>query len=485
MRTHAFFVPLPIPGTIGSIPNQMFKRITFLAALLLLFSCTKEPMAFIDIIGDSNLTLSSDFDSAVVHFNSSCDWSATVSETWISVFPESGSAGDDITLTIKVRENDPEAGTRDGVITILSKDKKEAITIHQEQKDAIILGQYVYDIPTSGGFISVQINHNVPVSATISDSAKDWITLSSTKSMTSSFLSFVVSKNDEVEPRSGYITITNGTIESTITVNQKQKDDIVIEQSQYTVAACGEEISVNLSSNVNYEVSVLEGCMDWISVVGTKSMNDSMVNLIVSENTTARERQGYVKVSYGDISRLISVTQSAGKLVFDATKVQIAEGSEKKIGVSLETGNLPDEKISWSSSNSSVVSVVDGVVKGLAGGTAVITASVGDLSADCIVEVVLEKDLDLEHKVSLALTGTGMMIVGSQVYYSRTYTITNSSIVDIELVSIATSNSIPLSGRVKAGDSYQKELYFSYNVFPKVTLTFKYKDKQYSISSTM
>lgn len=53
-------------------------------------------------------------------------------------------------------------------------------------------------------------------------------------------------------------------------------------------------------------------------------------------------------------------------------------------------GNISKFPVSWTTSNSSVVAVVNGVIVGISKGTATITAKAGSITATCIVTVVNE-----------------------------------------------------------------------------------------------
>lgn len=137
--------------------------------------------------------------------------------------------------------------------------------------------------------------------------------------------------------------------------------------------------------------------------------------------------------------------------------------------------------VEFSSSNSSIVTIdASGNMKAHSVGEANITVKSKNYGYTCTVKV---KVINIENYVSVQLTGVGTTVSNGGIYYSRTYTIKNSSPVDIYLLSISTSNSISINETLKAGNSRSITLYLNYNVYPQVTVKFKYGDTTYSVTS--
>lgn len=168
-------------------------------------------------------------------------------------------------------------------------------------------------------------------------------------------------------------------------------------------------------------------------------------------------------------------------ITLSKTLLFIAEGDTKTITASLAPDDASEKTIVWTSSNESVATVSEGVVRALKVGEAIITATCDGISKDCSVRVLSESELDLESNVRIALIGTGITVSNIGTYYSRYYRITNNSIVDIDVYEIGTSNFISLVTKIPAGASYDTQLYLSYNVYPTVTVRFKYNGHNYEI----
>lgn len=83
-------------------------------------------------------------------------------------------------------------------------------------------------------------------------------------------------------------------------------------------------------------------------------------------------------------SKKIDVTN----IVLDKNSVTLTEGETIKLNATVSPENATDKTVTWTSSNTSVAIVNDGIVTAVSPGTATITAKVGDYTAKCIVNVV-------------------------------------------------------------------------------------------------
>lgn len=75
-------------------------------------------------------------------------------------------------------------------------------------------------------------------------------------------------------------------------------------------------------------------------------------------------------------------------LLLDRTRGDMPAGETGEIHVNPIPWNYRLDEVTWTSSDESVAVVNNGKVTGVAAGTAIITASVGDISAECVVNVV-------------------------------------------------------------------------------------------------
>lgn len=75
----------------------------------------------------------------------------------------------------------------------------------------------------------------------------------------------------------------------------------------------------------------------------------------------------------------------------DVTTLQLTVGDTHQLTVEIKPENADDTKIVWATSDGSVATVAEGLVSAVAPGQVTVTATAGDVSASCSVEVVPQK----------------------------------------------------------------------------------------------
>lgn len=209
---------------------------------------------------------------------------------------------------------------------------------------------------------------------------------------------------------------------------------------------------------------------------GIVSVSDGLVKAVAGGNAIITASAGGMSASCE-----VTVIVSVKSITINNNTLSLVEGQSFLLTATIEPKDATDKTVVWVSDNPEIATVVNGNVTALKVGSTTITATCGGYSTACKLTVLSEGDLHLDKNVTVRLAGTGITI-GGGVYYSRTYTITNNSIVDIDVYEIGTSNYIPLNKRIKAKTSYEHTLYFSYNIYPLVTVKFRYNGHEYSIS---
>ena len=100
-----------------------------------------------------------------------------------------------------------------------------------------------------------------------------------------------------------------------------------------------------------------------------------------------------ITVRTGSAEAACSVTVVPAKPVevesvtLDRTTLDLTVGDTERLTATVLPEDAADKTVEWSSSDSSVATVADGLVTALAPGTATVTASAGDRSAECVVTV--------------------------------------------------------------------------------------------------
>ena len=110
--------------------------------------------------------------------------------------------------------------------------------------------------------------------------------------------------------------------------------------------------------------------------------------------TALKEGESIITARAGGQSATCSVTVSAKfiavtSIALDKNQISLYVNDSETITAIVNPSNATDQTVRWSSSDSSVASVKDGIVTAHKIGTATITAKAGDMTATCVITVVV------------------------------------------------------------------------------------------------
>ena len=152
-----------------------------------------------------------------IAINSTVAWTAKASESWVTLSPTSGEAGD-ATIKASVLKNDTN-DSRTATVTFTAGTKTATYTIVQSQLNALVIATTEYEVPAEGGTVEVKVSANVDYQVIIPD-AVDWVENATTRGMTESTVVLKVAPSLDVEARTANITISDGTLSSTVKITQ-------------------------------------------------------------------------------------------------------------------------------------------------------------------------------------------------------------------------------------------------------------------------
>lgn len=278
--------------------------ISYLMAILLFVACSdvkisdrnddsddKVEVASITLTGSPEQTMESTGGKFTLSLTSTKAWTATSGQAWCKVSPTSGNKGASI-VYIDVEAN----GTydeRNAKITFKSDTVTKVITVTQKQKDALLLSTNKIEAPRTATDIVLVVKSNVKYTYQIGSSAQSWIsptTISDTRGLSESSLYFHIKKNDGMK-REGKIVIKSGNLSETVTVYQEgEEPSIVLSQDEYVVKSDGEEIAIQVKSNIEYDM-IIPADADWIEKISTRAMSDYTHYLFVKPNDSYDSRE--------------------------------------------------------------------------------------------------------------------------------------------------------------------------------------------------
>ena len=292
------------------------KRILLIVSVLVAafaVSCQKETKV------EDAVTIKSDEQTVPVEggvisiaINSTVPWTAKASESWVTLSPTSGEAGD-ATIKASVLKNDTN-DSRTATVTITAGTKTATYTILQEQLNALNIATTEYEVPAEGGNVEVKVSANVDYSVIIPD-AIDWVENVSTRGMTESTVVLKVAPTSEVEPRVANITISDGTLSSVIKITQApfvpffdfEGEWAGLQWSFYdgtgptVIPQEGADITIDVSTNLQWRAffSVWDneqGAMvdSWDLGWAKLSYTENQIHLVIEANDTYVPRENYL-----------------------------------------------------------------------------------------------------------------------------------------------------------------------------------------------
>ena len=150
-----------------------------------------------------------------VSFSANANWtlsiaSTTSGSTWCKASAISGNKG---TANVKfaVAENTG-YDDRSVSVTIKAGTASKTFTITQKGIDAMLVTTTKYEVAQEGGKIEIEVKANIDYQFAVSETAKDWIseTKSKSRTLTTYKHTFDIALNEELEKREGEIVFKSG-----------------------------------------------------------------------------------------------------------------------------------------------------------------------------------------------------------------------------------------------------------------------------------
>lgn len=240
----------------------------------------------------------------------------------------------------------PDAEKREGMIVFKDDASELADTVHvyQARLYELILSESEVYVPTEGKEVSVELRSNVDYEVIIPREASEWIALLEGRSSRVDRLVFNVLENTTHDNRSADIVVRDkhGELADTLVIHQVQKDALVISRDTYEVSAEGEDITVEVKSNVDYEATVLAGAGEWIQRVEKgRALVTTELHYKVLANPTYAAREGriVIKEKKSELADTVKIVQAArdGNVVL-ATEQDLIDLRES--GLTVVMGDL-------------------------------------------------------------------------------------------------------------------------------------------------
>ena len=287
-------------------------------------------------------------------FTVSCNgnWTIDNGSSWCKTDFNSGTGNLTVTVTADVYSGMEDRNTN---LTVKAGDKTQVLGVTQKGKDAIIVSKDKFEVPQEGVTISVEVKSNISYEVTIPEEFGSWIAPSPrSRAVTAKNYDFTVSENEAKQTRRGYIVFSGNSLTDTVWVYQTGfVEQLILTEDSYDLPAEGGEITVELKTNVNYDVQIPTSVASWISRVETRTLRTDRIHFSVSENRgrDVREALVVVKDRNSKLSDTLRVCQYGKGLIVSQQNYFVPRAG-KTISVEVKGGieygvTIPSAFQSW------------------------------------------------------------------------------------------------------------------------------------------
>ena len=160
----------------------------------------------------------------------------------------------------------------------------------------VYLNVYYDDIvfPSDGGEDSFEIESNGDWVIT---NDADWLTIDPSEGKGSCSITLTASASDLYDDRNTVITVKAGDKTETFTVTQKYAEALLVTKNKFDIPQKGGELTVEVQSNISYDIVIDEDCQSWISEVPqSKALNTYTHTFSVASNQDTTKREGRIEI---------------------------------------------------------------------------------------------------------------------------------------------------------------------------------------------
>lgn len=247
---------------------------------------------------------------ANISIESETPWTATVSDSWITVNPDKGDAGKTIAL-IEVTPNTSVSQRMGSVLIRTGNSERIQISIVQR-------GLYIEAEQSSITFGSKIESKTLSVKSNTSWSViskPNWISISKDHGEGNENITLTSADNPNTTPRSGEIVIDQPglTVQARVQIIQEGKS-LSADVKLLEFSDKASQMNFNLTADIQWTST---NSATWFNSTPTTGNGNATVTVSVEENTAVEERTGIIQYKYLDKSTNVNVHQLAKYLTID------------------------------------------------------------------------------------------------------------------------------------------------------------------------
>ena len=221
------------------------------------------------------------------------DWTITNESAWCTTDATSGNGNRTVTVTASASS---ETADRNTNLTVKAGGKTQIVTVTQKHANALILSKNKFDVPQEGGDITIEIKAGIEYQTDIPEEFSSWIRRTTTRAAESQSISFTIEANEEADKRTGYILFSGNAQKDTVFIYQAPKNTLILSEDTYTVPTEGAEITVELKTNIDYDVQIPDDAASWVSLITTRALRTDRLTFRIEANTGDADRSAKIAV---------------------------------------------------------------------------------------------------------------------------------------------------------------------------------------------
>ena len=127
-----------------------------------------------------------------------------------------------------------------------------------------------------------------------------WCKINPAQGNNNAMITATADPSEEYDDRNFNLTIKAGEITKVVTITQKKKDAIILTKERYDIPTEGDNITVEVKSNITYSVIIPAEHSEWIKQVETKQLGRGLetknLNFKISTNPNTDKREGIIVI---------------------------------------------------------------------------------------------------------------------------------------------------------------------------------------------
>lgn len=218
---------------------------------------------------------------------------------WLKTDAASTRAMTDTALSFHADENVSKEARQATITLTGGEGLTEQVTVYQAGSGPmLVLSQWDYLVGSGGETIRVELRSNTDYEVQMP--AVDWLTESTTRSISAYTHYFTVKPNDTYDNREAQIVFTSKeeNISDTLTVTQLQLNALVLARDEYTVFGEADTLSFAILANVDIKA---ESDVDWITPLpATRALEERTLSFRIDALPDSTERTGIITLTGGE-----------------------------------------------------------------------------------------------------------------------------------------------------------------------------------------